>query len=215
MQQPPTQQPYQDDAPQLPNPWVTIWTAPRATVRIAAEFDPRSWLWLLVAVGGLSRVLSRVSELPLESTLPTTELLFALLVAGPVAGAMLVWVAGRLLHVVLVRMGCVGTWIASRTAIVWSLAPGVPSLALWLIMLASYGPRVLAPGAVANSAEAATKFILSIDYFIQFALTMWMLVLEILTLADVHKLTPWRALLAEVIVGLGLLAVAILVLLMV
>ena len=45
------------------NPWRTIWTRPRATVRWVAENDPTEWFWLLLIAGGTSRVMARISEL--------------------------------------------------------------------------------------------------------------------------------------------------------
>jgi hypothetical protein len=193
------------------NPWHTIWTAPRVTVRAVLRDNPREWLWVFVVAGGLSRVLGRLAELDLPDG-SVSSLLPAILVAGPVAGAVLIFGIGRVLHMVLVRLGGTGSWIASRTAIAWSLAPSVPSVALWLIMIASYGPGVLAPGAIENAPNQMTRFILSIDYAIQFGLTMWMLVLEVLTLADVHKISPWRVLVGEAIVGIALVVLTYIVL---
>ena len=197
--------------PETLNPWLSIWTAPRVTVRAVLEHNPRQWLWVFVVAGGLSRVFGRVSDLELPG-ISVDTLLPLMLLAGPLAGAVIIFVIGRILHMVLVRLGGTASWHASRTAIVWSLAPSVPSVALWLIMIGSYGPSVLAPGAVENAADDMARFILSIDYMIQFGLTIWMLVLEIITLADVHNISPWRVLLGEIIIGVGLIVLAFIVL---
>jgi len=190
------------------NPWRTIWTSPRSTVRMVIADDPTQWLWVLLVIGGMSRIMARMSELPIEGVIATNALLSLVFVGGPLAGLLLVFAYGRILHAILRRFGGVATWVAARTAIVWSLAPGLPSIALWAIMIAGYGPNVLSPAALQKTAGTGRHFILAVDYFVQFGLTMWSLVLEIITLADVHRLNPWRVLLAEIGLGLALLAVA-------
>jgi hypothetical protein len=187
------------------NPWMTIWTSPRETVRHVLSDNPAQWLWPLAFAGGLSRVLSRLAELPLPDALEADAVLLIALVFGPFAGLILVFGVGRLLHFVLRKLGGTATWIESRTAILWSLAPSVPSLALWLIMLAGYGPLVISPDAVENAVEPITKAILGFDYFVQFGLTLWMLALEVIMLAEVHRISAWRVLTGEIALGLALI----------
>lgn len=192
-------------------PWRTIWTRPRATVRWMAENDPMDWFWVLLVAGGTSRVMARLSELPIEGALTTNVLLSLVLIGGPIGGLLLIFAYGRVLHIVLKRLGGIATWVAARTAIAWSLAPGAPSLAVWAIMIATYGAEVLSPTALENATGAGEKLILSLDYFIQFALTMWSLVLEVVTLADVHRISVWKVLVSELALGVALVALAVLV----
>ena len=174
--------------------------------------DPKQWLWLFVVAGGLSRVLGRVAELPLGEHLPGDVRVPLALIAGPIAGFVLVFGVGRLLHEVLVRMGGTASWLASRTAIAWALAPSVPSVALWAVMLATYGSDVLSPDA-AGSFGSHQSVVLSLDYLVQTGLTLWALVLEVILLADAHALRPWRVLIGEAILAVGLLFVVGLLLL--
>jgi len=175
------------------------------------ERDPTDWLWLLLIMGGTSRVMARLSELPIHKALDANLLMALVLVGGPVAGLLLIFAYGRLLHAMLRRLGGVATWVASRTAIAWSLAPGAPSLALWGIMVASYGVDALSPAALEKATGAEGKLVLSLDYFVQFALATWSLILEIVTLADVHRIRLWKVLLSELALGVAVVAVAMLV----
>jgi len=179
------------------------------TVRWVAETDPMDWLWVLMVAGGTSRVMARISEMPFAVPLEPQKLLSLVLVAGPIAGLVLIFGVGRLLHWMLGRMGGTGTWIASRTAVTWALAPSVPSLALWAIMIAGYGVKVLSPSVIDEATDPAEVLILSLDYLVQFALMAWSLVLEIVCLAEVHRLSAWRVVLAELVLGAGVLLLAL------
>jgi hypothetical protein len=45
---------------------------------------------------------------------------------------------------------------------------------------------------------------LTVDYAVLFCLTLWSLLLEIICLADVHKLPVWKVVLTEVLMGVAL-----------
>ena len=189
------------------NPWLTIWTQPRATVAWAMENDPKRWLWLLILFGGTSRVLMQLPGLPMEEAFPgvsAAEMVELGLLLGPVAGVLVVFVFGRLLHLALGLFGGKASWIGTRTAIAWALAPGVASTLLWLVMLASHGPEI-----VISSPADYPSFIVKIDYGLHFVFTGWMVVLEVLCLAHVHRIPLWKVVLAEVGVGFALLFVSV------
>ena len=202
------QQPYEDRndrRQQDVNPWATIWTSPRATVRWLAARKPWQGLWLLAIVGGTSRVFLRISGLPLKESLgidvAASDLVLAAIIAGPLAGATLIFVFGWLLHMVLARMGGKATWRESRTAIAWALAPGVPSLLLWFVMLITQGADV-----VMSTPESRT-FVVQLDYLLHFGFAVWSLVLEVLCLADVHAMKYWKVIAGELLLGVALMLI--------
>ncbi len=192
-----------------PNPWVSVWTAPRRTVRWLAANSPWTGIWILAVAGGTSRVLLRVSGMPFEEALgveiAAVDLAAAAIIAGPFAGATLIFAFGWLLHKVLQRLGGHATWAQSRTAVAWALAPAVPSLLLWAMMLATQGPEVL------TTAPADRAFVVQLDYFLHYGLAIWSLVLEVLCLSDVHKLPYWKVIVGEIILGLALMLLTTLV----
>ena len=49
------------EAQQALNPWVAIWTRPRATIRQQVERDPEAWVLALVAMAGVGHLLSDAS----------------------------------------------------------------------------------------------------------------------------------------------------------
>lgn len=188
------------------NPWMTFWTAPRVTLQAVLATNPAKYLWILILFGGISRILGRIPSIPFEEPL-TNDMVRALaFLGGPLLGLIIVFVIGRLLHIILRKLGGTATWIESRTAVAWALAPSIPSVALWTIMYLSYGVQVFSPDAIENVADSGTQLVLTIDYFIQSALTIWMLALEILLLANVHKVSVWRVLGAEALLAVVSLA---------
>ncbi len=193
--------PDTEETQYVANPWVTFWTAPRVTLDAILATNPARYLWILVLFGGVSRTLGRIPSIPFQEPL-TDDMIRALaFLGGPLLGLIIVFVIGRLLHLIVRRLGGTATWVESRTAVAWALAPSVPSVALWTIMYLSYGSQVFSPDAIANVADSGTQLILTVDYFIQSALTIWMLALEILLLAKVHKVSAWRVLGAEALLA--------------
>jgi len=193
--------PAQDDATAELRPWRTLWTHPRQTVAAMTIHAPWRWLWLLILAGGTSRIVERIALLPSLVELEPEALTLLILVSGAMAGALMVFVIARILHWVLRRIGGVGSWTATRTAVAWALAPGVPSLALWAIMVTGYGYSALTPSLISGS-DDPRALVLTVDYGVQFGLTVWSLLIEILCLSDAHRLAVWKVIAAEA--GLGL-----------
>lgn len=182
------------------NPWLTIWTKPRLTVATMAATAPWQWVWLLVLVGGVSRVIERLALVPSLTELEPSALLAIVILSGALAGLMLVLVVARVMYWILRWMGGTGTWVETRTVAAWALAPGAPSAVLWGAMVSSYGVAALNPAALSGADDPRT-LILGIDYGVQFGLTIWSLAIEIVCLAHVHNLAVWKVIAAEA--GLG------------
>jgi hypothetical protein len=185
-----------------PNPLLMIWTQPRSTMLWLSENRPKWLIAYPILAGGFSRTLMRLGDAPVDLSLTPEQILLTVAIAGPLVGLMIVFVVGRLLHMVLGFMGGKGTWVQSRTVIAWALAPGIPACALWVVMIATHGLSAIGP----LEAES-TPFLLQIDYFIQFAFMLWALVLEVLGLANVHRLSTWRIVGAELLLGITLFAI--------
>ena len=188
------------------NPWYTIWTQPRKTVQWMAENAPGQWLWLLVFCGGVSRVLTQLPGFPVREAFPdfpAGDLVMVGIVLGPVAGAFQIYVIGRLVHLVLTKyMGGTGSWTQTRTAIAWSFAPGAASTLLWFVMLATHGPEV----AISQPSDYPS-LVVTLDHGLHFVFTVWMVVLEVLCIAYVHRIILWRVVLAEIGVSIGVAVV--------
>jgi len=198
----------QDDATADLRPWRTIWTHPRQTVAAMTLYAPWRWMWLLILAGGASRIVERIALLPSLTELEPAALTLLILVSGVVAGALKVFVIARVLHWVLRRIGGSGSWTATRTAVAWALAPGVPSLVLWAIMVAGYGYSALTPSRISGS-DDPRALVLTVDYAVQFGLTVWSLLIEILCLSDAHRLAVWKVIAAEAGLGLAIGAITL------
>lgn len=189
------------------SPWLSIWASPRETVRRIAMESPATGLWPLIAAGGIDRVLVRLSGMNVP--IPTDTLLPIALAGGVLAGIVFVFGLGRALHYLLVRLGGVASWTGTRTAITWAMAPAVPGLVLWAVMYQSWGPDVLTPKALETAADGARTTILTFDYLVQVGLALWTFILEVVTLADLHRLAIWRVVAGEIIVALVFIGIAL------
>jgi Yip1-like protein len=167
-----------------------------------SENRPKWLIAVPILAGGVSRTLMRLGDAPVELALTPEQILATVAIAGPLVGLMIVFVVGRLLHLVLGFMGGQATWVQSRTVIAWALAPGIPACALWLVMIATHGLAAIGP-----LKTESTPFLLQFDYFVQFSFMLWTLILEVMGLAGIHRVSVWRIIVAELMLGVGLLVV--------
>nr|MBP9871117.1 hypothetical protein [Nitrosomonas sp.] len=47
---------------QMLNPWLSIWTRPRATIQQIVDVNPQRYIWVLAAVSGVADALNQASE---------------------------------------------------------------------------------------------------------------------------------------------------------
>lgn len=212
--------PPPDDATPVParnplNPWISLWTRPRATMRQILAARPRRFVHRLVVLGwtaGMAQglVMSDWGDRVPTSLLPVVFVLTAAF--GSVVGLAFLYLNGLLLRVT-------GGWLEGqadaasvRAVLAWNQAvPSVWRLLLIPPWIAALGDetfhfrfrleRVLEPG-----------FLLML--LVQGAVGLWQLLVLLQCLGEAHRFSAWRALGAVVLEVLILLApVAILVLL--
>ena len=162
------------------NPWVSMWSHPRTTIRAIVETQPTRGVLPLAMVGILGYLLDngllrlfRDADIALPIGIPTAVVMSA--VAGPVGlylfGGLFTWI-GR-------QLGGRGTAVHIRAAIAWSLLPLIAGLLVWLPALALWGPGPLA----GTDAPAAIQGL----SFVRFLLGVWCIVLLSRAVGEVHR----------------------------
>ena len=199
-----TIQPITGIAPSRLNPWVSIWTQPRATMRAILDTDPRKHVLLLVILGGLVTVLDRPSPGSGGDELLLPDGLLPGAIIGPLL-ALLAWGVGSW----LVRwtgslLGGEASLVETRAAVAWAHVPWiVGALLLWLLSLG------LAAAGLFPAEGSGLSLVLLPVGIIELVILGWAFVISLKCLGEAHGFSAWKALGAELIAGVLMVAGAL------
>lgn len=179
------------------NPWVSMWTQPRATVRHLLE-SPTTLplIFILAALGGVSQVLDRAAERNMADTnillADNYLMIFPIaLIAGSIGGIIGLYISSRLVAWSGSLIGGQGDSEDLRVAMAWSNLPVIASLLLWPVYIALYGREMfteLSP-LMEQSPMAALGLAL-----IEITLGIWAIVIALKAIGEVHQFSAWKAL---------------------
>lgn len=172
------------------NPWVSIWTKPRATIQQIVDTNPEYLVSRLAAIDGFSLALGKADSM--KSVGPEWEwpavFLFAAIV-GPIVGIIRLYIGSDLLR-------WTGTWIGGsassqniRAALAWSNVPTIWSLILWIPLFAlsvTETPTIDATPSLEFFSLGLVAIVLSIG--------IWSYVVLLKCLGQVQSFSAWKAL---------------------
>jgi len=112
------------------------------------------------------------------------------LVIGPIGGLIGLYLSGAILRWSGSLLDGQASSTEARAAIAWSSIPTVIALLLWVPLVAFYGNEMfsrVAPTIIDN------PYPLLLVGLIEIVLTLWTIVMVILTLIEVHRFSIWRS----------------------
>ncbi len=167
------------------NPWATIWTRPRATIRRIVETDVHYQVTFLAIISGALIWLER------RWSNPSTAAAFPMLVViavivGAIAGIVELYVNGALLKWAGAALGGVGSYPEVRAALAWSRVPVIVAVAIGVlaILFGTDGPML--GGEVTGSGASLL--------LLHGALVTWGFIVMLKCIGEVHRFSAWRAL---------------------
>lgn len=113
------------------NPWSTIWSNPRQTVRDVLATNPNRSMRLLIVGGGMGQACSFAASFGLGKMASTLEILGFILAFGPLTGFLSVLLWSWLLTWTSRWLGGTASRQQLRVAVAWSWAPVVYLLPMW------------------------------------------------------------------------------------
>lgn len=202
-----------------PNPFKTIWLAPRQTVRRIVDFNPAPHVVALIAIVGINKSLDRASGKYLGDKLPFPAILAAALLIGPLGGLFSMWVYSHLIRLSGRLLGGIASREQIKAAMAWATVPTLVVTVLWIPKLLLFGDELFR-----RETPRMDERTWAIGALIGFAgvelvLGVWTVVLMCNTVAEVQGYrSAWRGLGnmtlagACIVVPIALIAVAISVL---
>jgi hypothetical protein len=176
------------------NPWTSIWTRPRATIRQIVDTDPMYMVIPLAILGGIVQAFDRASSRNLGDELPLGGIFVAALIGGPIGGLLSLYLAGWLLRVT-------GGWLSGkanaekvRAAIAWGQVPAIATLPIIGVQIAVFGIEMFTEFTPRLDANDQLLYVLLATGIVELILGIWAIVAVIKCVAEVHEFSAWRAL---------------------
>ncbi|MGC1878397.1 MAG: Yip1 family protein [Rhabdochlamydiaceae bacterium] len=177
------------------NPWLSIWTEPRKTVRSIVTTNPKFGFVILSAIYGLPMALNLAQNFSLGTMVPTWAILIGSLIVCTFLGMVGISIATWLLHFTGSWIGGKGSYQTVRTAVAWSNVPNIVTILMWIVLLYVFG------GLVFNRQFSETPFIgyqagiVFIVFLFQAIVSIWGFIILLQGLAEVQGFSAWKALL--------------------
>ncbi|MBN1659069.1 MAG: YIP1 family protein [Anaerolineae bacterium] len=185
--------------------WLTIWIWPRRTIRQIVDVNPRYGFLPLVVLAGWARAIDTSSSRSAGDTMSLGGILATVAILGPVGWLIGVYVGAAFLRFIGARLGGEAESEEVRAALAWSALPSVTMLPVFALLVAVLGLELFQSDM--PSVETNLLFALGLAGAGLLALvaSLWQIVLNVLTIAEVHRFSIWRSLTTWLVFGLVML----------
>lgn len=167
------------------NPWITIWTEPRATVRSILATNPRRGFWLLATLYALALSFSTANFYSWGLAHSFSAIFFPLVLLSPITGAVWLGFQAWILRLTGRLFGGHAPIQSVRAALAWSRTPYLLELVMWVVLMILHAETVF----IQHAIGAAAAFIVLISLIIN----LWALVLLIQLIREVQGFSLGRA----------------------
>ena len=191
------------------NPWISIWTKPRATIRQIVDTRPTYMVLPLAMLSGVAQVLDNASSRNLGDRAPLAAVIAAAVIIGPLSGLLTLFLFGALMRWTGSWLGGVATSQQIRAALAWGRLPGVCVLAIWIPLLVLFGNDVFSEDIESRPDPAMALGAIVVLGLAGLVLGIWQAVLVIKCLAEVHQFSAWKGLGTMLLAGLVIFAIII------
>ena len=182
------------------NPWVSIWTRPRATIQQIVETDLTRHVLVLAALAGVRQALNEMSISQLGDDFGPAGLIVFGLGAGAVAGMVGLYLAAWLFEVIGRRLGGTARTPELRAALAWGGVPLVAALAVVAVEVLLYG-QVIFTSEMPSLNEKPVFVALRV---VESVLSIWALVLVLKCVSQVQGFSIWKAVASTVLATLAI-----------
>lgn len=176
------------------NPWLSMWSQPRATIRSIVYSDPSYGTFWLSTIYALQSLFFFANWASLGLRFSFQSIFLTSLLLSPLLGILWLYAFGFVFYLVARMLGGKAPFSHVCSAMAWAHIPSLIGLALWFILLLDQSDTtfVLAPG------EAATFFV----SFISLVVVIWVTVLIIRSFAEIQGFPIWKSFL-NLILGIA------------
>ena len=187
---------------QILNPWVSIWTKPRATIQQIVDTDPKNSITLLVCISGFAGAIGRASWKGMGDTMELPAIFILAAVLGPFTAVISLYIGSALICWTGKWIGGIASSQNIRAAMAWSSVPIIWSLVLLIPELILFGEELFTTETPILDASLSLTFTLLIFGVIEIIISIWAMVIYLKCLGQVQGFSAWKALANGFLAGL-------------
>jgi len=188
------------------NPWLTIWTQPRATIAEIVRENPNRSIWWLSAIYGFSSILNSFQTALLGNKLNIAAIFLIAIVLCPIWGYISFSIWSWVVSFTGKLFKGAGTFKEIRAAYAWSCVPLIVNVLLWFLLAALFGRALFTEMKETQTFTQAQVTLLFGILIIRIAVAIWSIVIYLNALAEVQKYSVLRAI-GNVIVAAVIVAI--------
>ena len=189
------------------NPWLSIWTEPRGTIRGIIDTNPKYGFLLLSAVYGLPIAFNIAQSLSFGTAIPLWTILIAALISCIFIGVLGISISAWILLVTGRWIQGKGSFQTIRAAVAWSQVPNFVTIIMWAVLFGVFTSQVFSKGFSETQFIGFEAGIVFIVFLVQTIISIWSFIILLKTLGEVQGFSAWKALLNILIPFIIVLAI--------
>jgi len=176
------------------NPWLSIWTKPRATMQQILATDQQHQVLLLATLASVAHILDKASEKSLGDKLDWHYLFLIAAIVGPIAGVVSLYVSSALIRWTGKLIGGQASSEHIQAAIAWAGVPTICALLLWLPGLVLFGQELFTSQTPVIASNPLLAMLLLGFAALKIIIGLWAFVLLIKCVGQAQGFSAWLAL---------------------
>ncbi len=163
------------------NPWVTIWTQPRKTIRAIVENNPKYGFFYLASILGISSAFFSIYLYKVAKENFLTTLILNIIIA-PFLGVISLYFNAWILQITGKIFKGDAPFLHIRAALSWSKVTYILPICMWLVLLA------MSPNVIISQNEPPTTLFVSLIFLIS---SIWAFIILLRAIQEVQKFSVW------------------------
>lgn len=182
------------------NPWFSIWTKPRDTMKEIFISKPKN-VFLLILLGSLVQTLDRASSKNVADSISSPFSIISIVIFGTfVVFLTYYFLLPALFNWVAKKLGGQGTFEKTRYSVAYSYIPYVYSLILvWLPSFFLFGIENFTSETPKMDSSITLTILFIIFAIIDVVIGIWTIIISLKCLGEAHQFSAWKALLTIIV----------------
>ncbi|MDF2548239.1 MAG: hypothetical protein K0R93_3137 [Anaerosolibacter sp.] len=193
------------------NPWISIWTKPRATIRQILDSKSQAYINILAMAGGIATALDKASEKNYGDTNGVFSILIMAIFGGAIGGLITLYIGSALIYWTGKWIGGQGEYDEIKVAAAWANVPLIWGLLLWIPTIALYGSAYFSSDLADLGYSMGLSIFAIILSIIAVILGVWSFIIQLKCLGEAQRFSAWKAL-GNIILSVLVIIVPILLL---
>jgi hypothetical protein len=178
------------------NPWFSIWTKPRATMKEIFQQSTPRYVFLLFLTGAFVQVLDRATLQHSGDSMSLTQLIIAAVMGSLIGAAIYYYLVPKVLYWIGSKIGGRGTTERVRYAVAYSYIPMVYALIIvWMPSLFLFGIENFTTFTPVVDSSSTLSLLFMLFGIVDLVIGIWSTVIFLKCLGEAHLFSAWKALL--------------------